>query len=524
MKAIGSMRHPRQTPPATSGSNPGRTWLKYGLRVSRLRRSDVDPALMAQPRGARFRRALEEMGGLYATLGRFLGGRTDLLPSGHCSQLLKIAHSCLTPGARALLDRRIGTRVREVTFLSASACSEAYRAVYQGQPVVVEIFPDPPGAFPGDPWEDFCAGMELLDGEIEHAAARRRVLGEFHEWLRLQGDLERKRQILQNLQSTPPGCVTRVPPLLPELASEAILAYRSLDGISLASAGSRRDPAAPANLRTFVEGFVEQALFLSFVCTDFDPENSLLTPDQGVGFRVFPAVASVPAEFHFELLQYAASSIARDSARAIRMLSRMAKNGSEHLLWREFSALQPLLRIRAVAPPSVSALENYWRALAAMEVRVPLFLQLFHREAGIWGQYNGEAAPADDWISETLWPVLGRILRFRLAEMTSLERGREWLVGAGLLFFASTRQVALALGQLRDNDFSLVVEAGERPSREESARRSLAGVLGFAMLLAVFIVALQVGFRSSLPDTRLAATLVAMISGGLLLLLVARIE
>lgn len=511
--------------PETGQSDPGSIWRKYSLVKPRvLSFQERDTRYASLSRDIRFRRALEELGGLYVLYGRFLAGRADLLPSAHLSQLLKIRHPQPRPAMRDALEREFGGRIRDFVPLRTASCSEFYRGVYRDLPVVVEIFKERANGFKEAGWSDFCNGIRLLSDDTEQAATRAAVLDEFRQWLAVQADIERKRVILRNLQSIPSGCVSHLPRLVPELQSRCALVYEFLDGKALDSELPRRDASARKSLQIFVESFLEQSLFLSFVATEFDLHNVLLTADQRVAFQTFPAVVSVPAEFNFELLQYTASSVAGDTARAIRMLARILKGESERPLWQELSALQPLLKIRTVTPESISALENYWRAAAATGLNPPLFLQLFHRQATILGRYNGDVAPLLDLISESLWPVIGRIMRFRLSEIASVEKAREWMVGSSLLFIETTRQAGLTLEQLRDNDLSLLVETVDAPSREHRPKQRTVRVAACAATLVIFLVALQIGIQSPSSALRITAGTVAALSGVILFMLISRIN
>lgn len=526
MRAVASNR-PWQTAvdPIAKGSDPAAVWLKYGLKAPRFRRPPpLDPKWGALPRGDRFRLALGHLGAEFALFGRFLAGRLDLLPDTHCAQLSGISYPRLNLPVSVSLRSALEGLAYELVFMGAAACSESHRGFFRGRPVVVEIFQGGVPVLEPEAWKSFCAVIQKLDDEIEQPITRAAVLEEFRQWLALQSDVSRKREILKNLQALPPGCVTRIPRPVPELETESVLAYEWIEGSVLEAELLRRRAAGLSSLGLVIESLLEQSLLLSFVPVDCHPSNLCITPDGGVCFRVFPAALPVPAEFNFELSQYTASSIAGDTARAIRMLARMVRGQAEHRLWKEFAALQPLLKIRIVTPASITAMEHYWRALSGVGAGVPLFLQLFHRQFALWGQYNGDVAPATDLFPEGLWPVLGRILRFRTSEVASLQKAKEWVVGAGLLAFATTRQVGLTLEQMRDNDISLIVEAGEDRAAEEQSSRFTASVIGFAILLALFVSSLQVAFRAATPAFKIGSSVVALVCGLGLFALVLRAE
>ena len=112
--------------------------------------------------------------------------------------------------------------------------------------------------------------------------------------------------------------------------------------------------------------------------------NYLALSGGRLGFSSVPSLAPVPVEWNYELLQYMACTVAGNSPRALHMLSRISSNtnpyASEQHLMRELSGLQPELKINLVTPESVTALENYWRALSNTRMIAPLFLELFHRQ------------------------------------------------------------------------------------------------------------------------------------------------
>ncbi len=531
MKATASTREARSTAPGQRRlrkTDAGAVWAKYNLTASPLSPRSGAPRFTFLPRASRFKMALEELGGIFSLFGRFLMGRADLLPSSHLRQLRKTRSLRLEIATSDLLERELNGRVRDPVPLRAAPCSELYRATYQDRLVVVEIFETTAEAIKEESWADFLAGIKRLTDYVEAPVSKDSVLNEFRQWLVLQADIERKRGILRNLQNLPAGCISLFPRSINELESKATLVYEWMDGQTLDSEMRRAGAEAQKKLQTVIEGLLEQALFLSVIPTEVEADNLLCMNSGNVGFRTVPAMVSVPPEWNYELLQYTASSIAGDTSRAVHMLSRMVRGelivNAEQRLWQELSALQPELKVDSVTPDSVSTLENYWRALAASNLSCPLFLQLFHRQMTILGQYNGEVAPTEDLVSESVWPALGRVLRFRFAELVSSERAREWLVGTGLLFFETARQFGLLLEQLREDDFLMAVEAGELYPRERRLNRRTVALVASAVISVVFLLTLQIALRSSGSMVQLSASLVAAVSAVILFIFIARID
>jgi len=273
---------------------------------------------------------------------------------------------------------------------------------------------------------------------------------------------------------------------------------------------------------------LEQSLLLSLVDAEAQPENYLLLPDGGLGFRTLPALVSVPVEWHYELLQYMTSAAAGNTTRALQMLARMSGSenpyATEQLLLEKLSALQPELKINTVTPESIVALENYWRAQARTPCKPPVFLELFQRGLTVLGQSSEAAAPSSDIVAEALWPVLGRVLQFRVGDILSTEKGQEWLISTGLLAMSAVRQVAITMEQVRDNDLALVLDRQETESPNGGRNRRVISLIGGAISLVFFLFSLQLLSRAGGGALGLLAGSVAVAAAAALSILVSRIE
>ncbi|MBI3895855.1 MAG: hypothetical protein HY313_07965 [Acidobacteria bacterium] len=505
------------------------TWEKYGLTAPAWYRPRArEPRFAQLSREGRFRLALEQEGGLFPTFGQFLAGRVDLLPNSYLDELQKLQplQRVSTP---PLLERELASQISGLQGIRNAPGRDVFSAVYQGQSIVLEVYQENL-ALDRKSWDDFCVTIRRLGNGPEAAIARKPVLEQFWNWLQVQSDIERKRTILGNLQKIPKGSVSRFPSLISELQSPRCLVYQKMEGSLLGTETLLEATAGGTRLRILVEAILEQSLLFCLIDTDAMPENYVLLPDGGIGFRSLPAWVSVPSEWHYELLQYLASSVADHTPRALQMLCRMCSNGDPHWgelhLLNRLSSLQPELKINVMTPESVTALENYWRALARTALRPPPFLQLFHRNLVLLGHYNGLAAPSTDLVAEGLWPVLGRVIRFHLGEILSTEKSKEWIVSSALLLMTATRQLSLALEQVREtrSELSAAPDSRESDSQNVKLNRRTASLIRSAVALVAFLFSVQLAYSAGGAVIAFLTKSAAVIAGVVLFILVARIK
>jgi hypothetical protein len=392
----------------------------------------------------------------------------------------------------------------------------------------VEFYPFDADPLREDAWKDFSREIRLLRDEPESRITRDHALGQFEEWLRLARDVPRRRSILENLESIPSDCVTRYPRSVRELQSDRFLVYEGVGAEPPALEIYADAPKVDKWFQLLVEGLLEQSLLISLVDAEMRLDSIAVVGERSLAFRSLPVLAPLPVEWHYELLQYMASTIAGQSPRALHMLSRICSThdpyAGEQLLMRELSGLQPELKINLVTPESVTALENYWRSLANTSMHPPLFLELFHRQWTLIGQYNGEVAPSADVIAESLWPVLGRILRLRFSELVTAEKAREWAANSGLMLLTAARQVGVFLEQVRDNDLAIVVDRQEYESSEAKLNRRTIALVRSTLALAAFLLTVYFTVHAPGGAVKLVAGSAAAISAAFLALFVARIE
>lgn len=503
-------------------------WDKHGLTrppsAAPLPSRETLGGSVSLPRPHRFRLALEEGGGLFTLFGQFLSGRADLLPGPYLAQLRTIRLNRQPLDSPSSLPE-IRERIVGAEWVRSAPCSEVYAASYQDRQIMVEVFLANGGYSDGD-WQDLERQLRLLKNSSEAAVAQPLVLEEFREWLQFQADVERKREMLRLLQEIAFPCAVQFPQLVADLQSSRCLVYERMEGSPLAEALEDTEGSAKA-LDLWAEVLLEEPLLLSLLDADAQPFNYLVLADGRAGFRTLPAMVPVPVEWHNELLQYLAAAISGNSYRAMQMLSRICASGNpyrvEQVLLERLSALQPELRIQSQAPESVVALENYWRALGQASLRPPLFLQLFQRNLSVLGQFVPAQGPPADAISESLWPVLARLLQFRIGDILSTEKGQEWLASSGLLLLSAVRQTVVMLEQARDNDLALEMERDPDDGREPKSNRRAACVIHSGIALVLFLFSLRMVERSS-GGLQVAAIAAAAVTALAVFILVGRIE
>lgn len=488
-------------------------WEKYGLAAPGWFRSfEPEPRYSALPRAARFRLALEEKGGLFPTFGRFLAGRADLLPSPFLYELRKIR----TPEAPPVEPPdELKQLVPDLQILRATPAGRVYSGSYRGTQVVVEVSDEAPSQ---SEWDSFRRQIRRLNEKPESAVSQESIVEQFWDWLRLQRDLERKRTMLTNLQDVFPDTVSVFPKIVGELQSSGWLGYENTPGDSAHTLLARSEDKAEV-IHVLAEGFLEQCLVFSLVDAEFQLEE-LLVLDQGrLGFRTVPAWVSVPVESHQHLLQYLVAVVANDTPRAVQMICRMAAGRNsypaEQRLLNELSSLKPELKINAVTPESVTALETYCRAMGETDLKSPPFLRWFHRNITLLGQLNEFYAPSADLVDQALWPVLGRLLRFHMAEVLSSGKVQDWAITSSLFLMTAGRQMTVTVEKLRENDARITPEPEIRgsDSRDTQLNRRTSSFIRSVILLVVFLVSLQVSMSSGEGFVPIIAEIIAAAAG-----------
>ncbi len=502
-------------------------WSAYGLASSKSRdRGEKRVAAKVVSREHRFRQALEDRGGLFAIFGQFLIGRADLLRSSYIPELRGIKRTGNSASAE-LLARDTGDKLTDFHLIRAAPCADVYGATYENRSIVVEVFQPAAGLLTGPAWVEFQREIRVLDGGPESPVMRAPAIESFRRWLELQSDIERKRALLSNLRDVPGSSLCRFPVLIQSLQSSRCLAYEAMGGRPLEDDLRIRPNPANASLQRLMEALLEQSLLLSVVDADLLIENYLWNSG-GIGFRAVPTLSPVPIEWHAEFLQYVVCVITGETRRAIQMLSYMSAGRSpsaaERVLLRAFAGLPPELKVKASTPGTVSAFETYWRAYAASGMALAPFLELFHRQMTMLDQWHADISAPTEVTTESLWAVMGRILRFRVSQNLTLEKTKGWVVGSGLLAVASARQLASSLTQDRDVDDTVILDLEGDVDHGAAIGLRAAAIVGTAVALALFAILVSQAIGATRPLTKFLFSAAILIFAAAVSLLISRID
>ena len=139
------------------------------------------------------------------------------------------------------------------------------------------------------------------------------------------------------------------------------------------------------------------------------------------------------------------------------------------------------------------------------------------------GQQHSEIGTSADLIEESLWPVLARVLKLRFSEMLTVDKGREWMFGTGLLSMATVRQLGLSLEQLRDNELAVVLDQQETAPDEVSLRRRT-GFVRSGIALGVLVLSSFLAFSLKSKVGEIIAVAVLLISAAALSFFISRMD
>ena len=465
--------------------------------------SSVEPAYIGLTDAARFRNALEELGGLFAAFGQFLCWRADLLSTEYLGRLRQLRIT-VAPVPMGDVTRTISSELGanenaaalaqglepRVCWSTLSRC--AYHAQYRGRAIAVQVARDP---IPDSAFESFEAGVRLIEDERLSEAVKPAVLAGFREWMRLSDSPARERSYLAALDSVREKTLAQYPVLIPEISTEKLLCFEWVEGETLASCIARGSPHAVGRA---AECALEQVCSVAAIDGDFDPESMVLTASGRLALRRANRLLAVPPASANACLKYISAVLASNAPAAAQMLVKLASSrpilSLEQRLLDALSSLEPELKINMQFPPSAAIFEGNWRALKRTGVEEPLFLDILHRNLIAVGYWNAEAAapplPAADFIAQAQWPVLSRILRTRLGEMLSRETASDWFIGSGLVFFEAMRQVNRLAEGLRESDISLGVDIQNGQDQEKAHQRIRSGIL-IGMLFVAFLACLR---------------------------------
>jgi hypothetical protein len=495
-----------------TSANSAAVFDRYGLRVAdRLWRGAAlpDEESTSEGIGKQLREALEQLGGLYAAFGRFLGWRSDLLDS---STILNLRQLQLNPpvvpvsAVEDIIRRELGAAAAELAGnLDASPvwntlARTAYLSRYRDLRVIVQVARDPVSE---ESFVAFEKGLRWLNRPEVAGMVNPAVLFQFREWIRNSESLTRERSLLDALGKYAGETLAEYPRVIPELTTPSILCWPDVPGRPVSGLIERGDPQAAVLIAAAI---LEQFYSLSIVAADLDLDAMFVGQNNRLHFRRLNGALSVLPNRVNAGIQYATAVVAGDAAVSAQKLiglivSRPSRDLEKRLL-DEFSGIEPELKVNLWFPPSAEAFENNWRALARIFPSRPLFLDCLHRNLIAAGYWNSDAvragAPTFDAISEAQWPVVGQLIRTQFGMLLNRKSVQDWAIGSGLLMFGALREMNRLVEEVRDDDIQVGIDFDEPLREEDGVPRSSFGLL-LGALLVVFLAGLRWGSDAPEP-------------------------
>jgi hypothetical protein len=222
-----------------------------------------------------------------------------------------------------------------------------------------------------------------------------------------------------------------------------------------------------------------------------------LSPQGQILIRRITRPVPVPIGRSQAVLRYIAASLSENTPDAAHWLLQLAGRDSSPQLVSQLlgaiAAIQPQLVRRQPVPLSATAFEGGWRALPALNIEPPLFLNYLHRNLIAAGNWH-----AQDSLREAHAAVLGTMLRNSLADVAQDDVAREWAMGTGMVFLEAWRLIGRIAGDLRDGNLTPRYEprAGDTP---QSHNRYVRQTIVTAMLVVVFLACLRWGQTAPQP-------------------------
>jgi hypothetical protein len=496
---------------------------RYGLRATgRLwgGAAIADDESTSEGVGKRLRDALEQLGGLYAAFGRFLGWRSDLLDAaciGHLRHLNLNLPVVPVSTVKGIIRRELPDAVGELADnLEASPvwntlARTAYVSRYRDQRVIVQVARDPVSE---ESFAAFEKGLRSLSRPEVAGMVTPAVLSQFREWIRSGESLTRERSLLEALGKYAGETLVEYPRLIPELKAFSMLCWPDVAGRPVSALIEQGDQQAPVLIASAI---LEQFYSLSIVAAELDLDAMFVGQNNRLHFRRLNSAISVLPNRVNAGIQYATAVVAGDATVSAQKLIALTLSRPspdlERRLLDEFSGIEPELKVNLWFPPSAEAFENNWRALARVFPSRPLFLDCLHRNLIAAGYWNSDAvragAPQFDAISEAQWPVVGGLIRTQFGMLMNRQSAEEWAIGSGLLMFGALREMNRLVEEMRENDIRVGIDFDEPVRQEDPAPQSSYGLV-LGALLVVFLAGLRWGNVAPEPWSALLKILAAL--------------
>jgi hypothetical protein len=416
---------------------------------------------------AEVRRNLDARGGLFRAFRQFLLWRTDLLP---LDWIEEFRHVPVTPEPMTreavchLLISELPNSSTELcdrmdpTPLWSSVSRTAFRTCFEGVPVVVHVAHPP---FVQAEFEVFGKALPLLVREAP-GLYRTAVLREFRAWMDAGLHSSREQSYLEVLRRSKDSTVAAYPDVIPELCSSRVTSWPWTYARPASELLASGDLDAVVSFSTAI---LEQLCSLSLVEAEMTLDSLAIDDNGRVIVRRLSRPVSVPPSLVNDGMKYIASVFsANDPAAANTLLKLCTGTAPGHLarkLLDAFSGIEPSLRVGLQFPASCETFDGNWRALAAINVPRPLFLNCLHRNIVQLGYWSAAARtsfegipPKSDPLEDGYWPVVSRMMKTQFGTLLDREKASEWIVSTGLLSMGAVKQMNRMAEELRSNDLS----------------------------------------------------------------------
>ncbi len=487
-------------------------------------------AVRGQPRGARLRLALTELGPIFVKFGQILSTRRDLLPGDVADQLALLRDQVPAfPGdvARAAIERALGRPVGtlfaafdETALASASVAQVHAATLHDGRAVVVKVLR--PGI------DRRIARDVILLRALADIVARHHphadkirphdVVSEVEKTLEHELDLQREAAnaslLRRNFQDSPD---LYVPQVHWDFTAPGVLTLERVRGIpaddiaALDHAGIDRRRLAAKGVRLFYE----QVFRDNFFHADAHPGNIWVDPSSGTEPRFialdFGIMGTLPEADQYWIAENFMALFRRDYRR-IAELHLAAGWMPAHVRLDELEAAtrtvcepyftRPLSQI-SVAEVMVKLFNTARRFELTLQPQLILLQKTLLNIEGLGRQLDPEI---DIWaVAE---PVLARILRRRYGPARLLREVRrrlpEWLAAAPRM----PELVREALSQVAEGRTRLAITSDDLVRLTAESRRSqrllAGGLLGSTLLIAAALIAALAPGRGPLLPVVLA--------------------
>ncbi len=487
-------------------------------------------ALRGQPRGARLRLALTELGPIFVKFGQILSTRRDLLPADVADELALLRDQVPPfPGdvARAAIERALGKPVAvlfaafdEAALASASVAQVHAATLHDGRAVVVKVLRPGIDRRIARDVTLLRALADIVARHHPHADKIRPhdVVSEIEKTLEHELDLQREGAnaslLRRNFQDSPD---LYVPQVHWDFTAAGVLTLERVRGIpaddiaALDHAGIDRQRLAAKGVRLFYE----QVFRDNFFHADAHPGNIWVDPSCGAEPRFialdFGIMGTLPEADQYWLAENFMALFRRDYRR-IAELHLAAGWMPAHVRLDELEAAtrtvcepyftRPLSEI-SIAEVTMKMFNTARRFELTLQPQLILLQKTLLNIEGMGRQLD---PGIDIWaVAE---PVLARILRHRYGPARLLREARrrlpQWLAAAPRM----PELVHEALSQVAEGRSRLAITSDDLVRLTAESRRTqrllAGGLLGSTLMIAAVLIAALAPGRGPLPPIVLA--------------------